>query len=121
MTFHVLARPKKIPNRGVRHLKRLIKDDGRLSAAKITSDLNGNLSKPVSTRTVRRYLRDLGYEYVVKIKKKQWLSNKHQQQRVDWCTQYMHWTPNDWRKVIFSDESTFYVLKRKKINVKYGV
>ena len=63
------GRPKKIPNRGVRHLKRLVKDDGRLSAAKITSDLNGSLPKAVSTRTVRRYLRDLGYEYVVKIKK----------------------------------------------------
>ena len=25
----------------------------------------------------------------------------------------MHWTSDDWRKVIFSDESTFYVLKRK--------
>ena len=25
----------------------------------------------------------------------------------------MHWTPDDWRKIIFSDESTFYVLKRK--------
>ena len=103
---------KKIPNRGVRHLKRLVKDDGRLSATKITSDLNTSLPKPVSTRTVRRYLRDLGYEYVVKIKR-QWLSNKHQQQRVDWCIQYMHWTPDDWRKIIFSDESTFHVFKRK--------
>ncbi|CAF2016844.1 unnamed protein product [Rotaria magnacalcarata] len=110
--FPRTGRPKKIPNRGIRHLKRLVKDDGRLSAAKITSDLNASLPKPVSTRTVRRYLRDLGYEYVVKIKK-QWLSNKHRQQRVNWCTRYMHWTPEDWRKVIFSDESTFYVLKRK--------
>ena len=25
----------------------------------------------------------------------------------------MHWTPDDWRKVIFSDQSTFYGLKRK--------
>ena len=25
----------------------------------------------------------------------------------------MHWTPDDWRKMIFSDESIFYVLKRK--------
>ena len=25
----------------------------------------------------------------------------------------MHWISDDWRKVIFSDESTFYVLKRK--------
>ena len=105
-------RPKTIPNRGVRHLKRLVKDDGCLSAAKITSDLNASLPKPVSTRTVRGYLRDLGYEYIVKIKN-QWLSNKHRRQRVDWCTQFMHWTPDDWRKVIFSDESTCYVLKRK--------
>ena len=68
MIFHVLT-VQKIPNRAVRHLKRLGKDDGRFSAAKITSDLNASLSKPVSARTVRRYLRDLGYEYVVKIKK----------------------------------------------------
>ena len=25
----------------------------------------------------------------------------------------MHWTSDNWRKVIFSDESTFYVLERK--------
>ena len=110
--FPRTGRPKRVPNRGVRYLKRLVKDDGRLSATKITSDLNASLPKPVSTRTVRRYLRDLGYEYVVKIKR-QWLSNKHRQQRVDWCTQYTHWTLDDWRKMIFSDESTFYVLKRK--------
>ena len=67
--FPRTGRPKKIPNRGIRHLKRLVKDDGRLSEAKITSDLNASLPKPVSTRTVHRYLRDLGYEYVVKIKR----------------------------------------------------
>ena len=74
--FPRTGRPKIIPNRGVRHLKRLAKDDGCLCAAKITSDLNASLPKEVSTKTVRRYLRDLGYEYIVKVKK-QWLSNKH--------------------------------------------
>ena len=83
-----------------------------LVRAKIASDLNGSLPKSVSTRTVRRYLRDLGDEYVVKIKK-QWLNNKYRQQRVDWCAQDMHWILDDWRKVNFSDQSTFYVLKRK--------
>ena len=39
-----------------------------LVRAKITSDLNASLPKPVSTRTIHRYLRDLGYEYVVKKK-----------------------------------------------------
>jgi transposase len=106
------GRPKKISDREVRHLKKLVKGDSRLSATKIASDLNSSLPKPVTTRTVRRYLKDLGFEYVVKIKK-QWLSARHRQQRVAWCRQHLNWTQDDWRKVIFSDESTFYVLKRK--------
>ena len=79
---------KKIQNRDILHLKRLVKDGGRLSATKIASDLSGNLSKPVTTRTVRRYLRDLAFEYVLKIKE-QWVGSKHRQQHVDWCTRYM--------------------------------
>ena len=108
------GRPKKIDERSIRHLKRLVNGDSRLCAKKITSDLNNTLPKPVSTMTVRRYLKDLGYEYVVKIKK-QWLSAKHRQQRVAWCEQHLSWTADDWRNVIFSDESSFYVLKRKNI------
>jgi hypothetical protein len=49
---------------------------------------------------------------VVKVKK-QWLGATHRQKRVAWCTQHMNWTHDDSKKVIFSDESTFYVLKRK--------
>ncbi len=90
-----------------------MKEDYRLSASKITSDLNNCLPKPVSVVTVRRYLKNLGFEYAVKIKK-QWLSAKHRQQRVAWCTQYEGWTAADWRNVIFTDELTFYVLKRNK-------
>ena len=38
---------------------------------------------------------------------------KHWQRRVAWYTKYMRWTSDDWKHVIFSDESMFYVLKRK--------
>ena len=72
-------------------LKRLVKDEDRLSVVKIRKDLNTNLPKPVSRETVRRYLKNLGYEYAVKIKKS-WLSTKHQKARVDWCKQHEHWT-----------------------------
>ncbi|CAF1019607.1 unnamed protein product, partial [Didymodactylos carnosus] len=91
------GRPKKLSDREVRHLKKLVKGDSRLSAAKIASDLTNSLPKPVTIRTVRRYLKDLGFEYVVKIKK-QWLSARHWQQRVAWCTQHLSWTHDDWRK-----------------------
>ena len=47
--------PKKLSNRNVHELKRLIQSYDRLSAAKITTDLNMSPSKSVSKRTVRRY------------------------------------------------------------------
>ena len=106
------GRPKSLSERNIRELKRLVQGENRLSAAKITSDLNTSLLKPVSKRTVRRYLRNLGYEYAVKLKK-QWLNAKHKKDRVAWCEQHQHWTVADWRRIIFSDKSTFYVLKRK--------
>ena len=106
------GRPKKISVRGERELKRLTRGENRLSVAQITRDLNVGLTEPVSRETVRRYLKRLGYEYAVKIKKP-FLTKKHWAARVQWCHQHLHLTEEDWRKVAFSDESTFYVLKRK--------
>ena len=63
------ARPKSLSDRNIHELKRLVQGDNRLSAAKITTDLNISLFKPVSKRTVRRYLKKLGFEYAIKIKK----------------------------------------------------
>ena len=59
-----------------RHLKRLVKGDARLGAIKIASDLNPSLPKPVTTRTVRIYMKELDFEYVVKVKKTNgWVPN----------------------------------------------
>lgn len=95
-------------------MNRLVKGNSRLSASKIASDINSSLPKPITADTVRRYLKSFGFEYVVKIKK-QWLNAKHRQRRLAWCHKYSSWTCDDWRNVIFSDESTFYVLKRKNL------
>ena len=70
------GRPKKPSHRDERHLRRLVKGENRLSAARITTDLNSSLLKPVTKRTVRNYLTKLGFEYKVKLKK-QWLSKKY--------------------------------------------
>ena len=63
------GRPKALSDRNMRDLKRLVKDEDRLSVAKIRKCLNTNLPKPVSRETVRRYFKNLGYEHAVKIKK----------------------------------------------------
>jgi len=70
------GRPKTLSDRDERHLKKLVKGENRLSAAKITSDLKSSLPKPVTQRTIRNYLTKLGFEYKVKLKK-QWLTKKH--------------------------------------------
>ena len=45
--------------------------------------------------------------------KKQWLGIQHQQRWIAWCTKYINWTSDDWKHMIFSNQSAFYVLKRK--------
>ena len=88
------GRPKSLSDRNIRELKRLVQGDNRLSMAKITTDLNMSLFKPVSKRTVCQYLKKFGYEYTVKIKK-QWLITKHRKSRVRWCERYQHGTFQD--------------------------
>ena len=48
------GRPKSLSDCNIHELKRLVQGDNRLSAAKITTDLNISLFKPVSKRTVRQ-------------------------------------------------------------------
>jgi transposase len=62
-------RIRKINGRDIRHLKRSVKLENRLSASKITADLNNSLPKLVTTCTVRNYLRKLSDEYAVELKK----------------------------------------------------
>ena len=97
-----------------RHLKRLVKGKHRLSVSKIMKDLNQSLPEPITSCTVFNYvyLKRLDYEYKVKLKK-QWLDREHREQRVAWCRRHAHFSQNDWRSVIFSDEPMFYVLERK--------
>ena len=62
-------RPKELDVQGFRHLKRLVKGDARLSATKIASCVSASLPKPETTRTVPTYLKELVFEYLVKVKK----------------------------------------------------
>ena len=63
------GRAKKFNGRSFQHLKRLVKSGARSNATKLISDLNTSLSKPVTTRTVNIYLKELDFAYVAKVKK----------------------------------------------------
>ncbi|CAF3421956.1 unnamed protein product, partial [Rotaria sp. Silwood2] len=94
-------------------LKPLAKDDdNRSSARELMVKLNESLDKPICRRTIINYLQKCGYEYKIKIEKP-FLNKENRKARLQWCLEHSNWTVDEWKKVLFSDESTFYVIKRK--------
>ncbi|CAF3456439.1 unnamed protein product [Rotaria sp. Silwood2] len=111
--FHEKGRPSRLTPRTARHLKRLTTGTNRANANVITQKLNDSLTQCFSSRTVRRYLHKIGYIYTKKKISKPYLKKIHKAKRIAWCKKFQSYTIEDWRRVTFSDESTYYVFKRK--------
>ena len=62
----------------------------------------------MSIATFRRRLRDLGFVSYPAFKKPA-LTDQHRQNRLRWCQDKVHWTIDQWKLVIWSDESRFTV------------
>ena len=58
----------------------------------------------VHTDTVRRALKEAGLKAATKKKKPQLLP-RHIYQRLDFARKYQHWTIEDWKCVVWSDET----------------
>ncbi len=50
------------------------------------------------------------------------LTSKMMVKRLKFAKQYAHWTPEDWSKIMYSDESTFRCMRnfRKKLRCPSG-
>ena len=61
----------------------------------------------VHPKTIRRRISESGeFSSYWKIKKP-FVSAKNRRIRVQWCKDHLHWTQDDWNKVLWSDESPF--------------
>lgn len=89
--------------------------DNRLIVRSITSGkvntatqakkvLQDATNKSVSASTIRRSLKKAGMKGKVK-PNKPLLSKKHQRNRLKFAERHMEWTPDDWKRVIWSDET----------------
>ena len=81
------------------------------------------LLQGVSIRTIQHRLKnDLGRP-CRRSAKKPLLTKKMRKKRLTFAKNYQHWTPQQWQKVMFSDESTFRLVRgqskviRRPINV----
>jgi transposase len=86
-----------------RVMVRAIMTNRRKSSKDIADDLN-EAGVRVSSRTVRRRLWQAGLKAKTP-RKKPFLNMVQRRKRVEWAKQHIGWTAEQWKKVIFSDES----------------
>jgi transposase len=103
------GRPSKLTARCEREIERIITSQNADNAVEVTQLYNQAAETPVSVFTVRRSLRRLGFEARVK-KHKPMLKKSHIEKRLSFAKKFQHWTVADWKRVIFSDESRYFVL-----------
>ena len=99
------GRPSKINARDLRHLIRAITSgqDGRQA---VYTQLAKELGIEASATTIRVALRKAGFRRCIACPKPlvSWINRR---KRLKWAREHLHWTIEDWCRVIFSDESSF--------------
>lgn len=98
------GRPPKLSRRAERALLCYVAKNPRDTLAALsTPSKSGHRLHPDTTR---RYLAK-NKVYAFKPRRKPYLSKKHKRDRLRWAKDHLKWGVEDWKKVIFSDESTF--------------
>lgn len=87
-------------------LIREIKKDPTKTGTDLQNYANNNLGLNISSRTGRRILCRLNLK-AYRPARKALLKDCHRRARLLFATKYRHWTPEQWAKVVWSDESKF--------------
>jgi len=98
------GRPKKLSQRDVQHAVRLLTSGEKETANEVSKDLRNINKENVSAKTVRRALKSVGLKPAVK-KKKALLTARHKRARLEWAEAHKDWTVEDWKRVVWSDET----------------
>ena len=112
---HHTGRPPVLSPRDIRRLVRAVTNssDGRQASYE---QLAEELGIQASTTTLRRALRKAGFRRCVACPKPlvSWINRR---KRLKWAREHIHWSLEDWLRVIFSDESSFETGQRARIFV----
>ena len=98
------GRPRSINPRQENQIIRSLASGRIDTAADAQRNLSNDHKTNVSVQTVRNMLKRKGLKSCVKIKKPL-LKPQHKKQRMAFAKKYQDWTVEDWKRVIFSDET----------------
>jgi transposase len=103
------GRPKKLSERDHRRLKNIVEQERRGTLEDIAKQIP---SKP-SRSTVRRALHDASLRSRISAKKP-FICAKNQKKRLEFALKYRNLTVDDWKHVIWTDESSFEIGKNTR-------
>jgi transposase len=82
------------------------KDSRRQKLVQVTETVAKMKGKKVSKRTIQRALADENIHSCIP-RRRPLISESNKKKRLEWCMERSDWTVEDWKKVLWSDESTF--------------
>lgn len=103
------GRPGVLSDRQKRLIPRLLRSGSIQNASQVRKKLELDYGINTSVSTVQRSLRSLGYVSRIK-KKRPLLTAQHKKRRLAFAKAHRTWTVDDWKMVIFSDETKFNLL-----------
>jgi hypothetical protein len=74
------------------------------------AEVRDQLAVPISTQTARQQAHKLGFKNRVAVKKP-FLTKTHKRCRLQFAKRYNDCTPNSWRKIVWTNESSFEIGK----------
>lgn len=112
-----LGRQKIFDDQARASLKRLVKKgkNRRLTLHEIRELWHKKTGTAASISTFRRVLHESGLHSRT-TRRKPLLTEANMAKRLAWALQHRHWTVNQWRRVLFSDETTLYQFRHNRLS-----
>lgn len=107
------GRKRKTHPRTDKLLEREVRKDPFITAKEL-KEAHADVLGEVSVRTIQDRLQRHLKLPCRRAARKPLLTDKMKKQRIDFCKRYEHWTSEDWRRVVFSDESAFRTMSHRQ-------